>query len=197
MLEQNQKQRRLLKKRQEFINDPDVDVWALDEVRFQQHGTTCKLWVPPEIKDPVVYHYPTRKSVGYFGAVRLRDGKFEYKRECGKFNAQSIFEFLKYLRKTTAASSKKIVIIIDNAPYHHARLHKEWRDACSDRFILLFMPPYSPELNPIERVWKLTRRLCTHNKYLESLEEIMNRVESQFNQWVLGSDVLCKLCAVN
>jgi hypothetical protein len=32
------------------------------------------MWVQPELKDPVLRHHPTRKSVGYFGAVRLRDG---------------------------------------------------------------------------------------------------------------------------
>ena len=48
--------------------DDSVDLWALDEVHFQQQGSRCRLWVPPETKDPVVYHHPTRKSVGYFGA---------------------------------------------------------------------------------------------------------------------------------
>ena len=52
-----------------------VDLWALDEVHFQQQGSRCRMWVPPETKDPVVYHHPTRKSVGYFAAVRLRDGQ--------------------------------------------------------------------------------------------------------------------------
>jgi len=54
--------------------DDTVDLWALDEVHFQQQGSRCRMWVPPEIKDPIVYHHPTRKSVGYFAAVRLRDG---------------------------------------------------------------------------------------------------------------------------
>jgi hypothetical protein len=39
------------------------------------------MWVPPEVKDPVLLHYPGLKSAGYFGAVRLREGKFFYKRE--------------------------------------------------------------------------------------------------------------------
>ena len=56
------------------MKDDAVDLWALDEVHFQQQGSRCRMWVPPEIKDPVVYHHPTRKSVGYFAAVRLRDG---------------------------------------------------------------------------------------------------------------------------
>jgi hypothetical protein len=34
------------------------------------------MWIPPEVDDSVLFHHPTRKSVGYFGAVRLRVGKF-------------------------------------------------------------------------------------------------------------------------
>jgi hypothetical protein len=58
--------------------DDNVDIWSLDEVHFQQYGSRCQMWVPPEIKEPVLRHHPTRKSVGYFGAVRIRDGKFVY-----------------------------------------------------------------------------------------------------------------------
>ncbi|MGO8818938.1 MAG: hypothetical protein ACLQVG_30230, partial [Terriglobia bacterium] len=35
----------------------------------------------PETKDPVLFHQPTRKSVGYYGAVRLRDGRFLFRRD--------------------------------------------------------------------------------------------------------------------
>jgi len=73
-----------------------VDLWALDEVHFQQQGSRCRMWVPPETKDPVVYLHPTRKSVGYFAAVRLRDGHFLFRREAGRFNGETFWEFLKY-----------------------------------------------------------------------------------------------------
>lgn len=66
--------------------DPAVDLWASDEVHFQQHGSRCRMWIPPETKDPVLLHAPTRRSVGYFGAVRLRDGRFYYCREADTFN---------------------------------------------------------------------------------------------------------------
>jgi len=56
------------------MEDGTVDLWATDEVHFQQHGSRCQMWIPPETKDPVLLHAPTRRSVGYFGAVRLRDG---------------------------------------------------------------------------------------------------------------------------
>jgi hypothetical protein len=83
------------------MEDVAVDLWATDEVHFQQHGSRCRMWVPPETKDPVLLHHPTRRSVGYFGAVRLRDGKFQFSRETGKFNAMTFFAFLKGLRRTS------------------------------------------------------------------------------------------------
>jgi transposase len=87
-------------------------------------------------------------------------------------------------------------VILDNAKYHHARLHKEWRESCSSTFALMFLPAYSPELNPIERVWKLTRRLSIHNRYFPTLRHVVKTVESQFNKWSRKSEDLRRLCAV-
>jgi hypothetical protein len=60
-------------------------------MRFTFSNTVlgAEMWVPPEVKEPVLLHAPTGKSVGYFGAVRLRDGRFIYAREEEKFDAQS------------------------------------------------------------------------------------------------------------
>jgi transposase len=113
--------------------------------------------VPPEIKDPVVYHHPTRKSVGYFGAVRLRDGQFLFHRQTERFNGETFWEFLKIFRQASVDSSRRVVAISDHAQYHRSKLHQAWRHQQAPRFSLDFLPPYSPELNPIERVWKLPR----------------------------------------
>ena len=61
------KSRRRIKKLQALSLDPTVDLWAMDEVHFQQHGSRCRMWVPPETKDPVLLLDPTRKSMGHFG----------------------------------------------------------------------------------------------------------------------------------
>ena len=153
------KDSRRIKKLQALSLDPSVDLWAMDEVHFQQHGSRCRMWVPPEIKDPVLLHHPTRKSVGYFGAVRVRDGKFFFRRETGKFNAITSWQFLKALHTISTHTARRVVVIADNARYHHARLHRDGRQERTGHFALDFLPPYSPELNPSERVWKLTRRL--------------------------------------
>ncbi|MGA2076089.1 MAG: transposase [Terriglobia bacterium] len=100
----------------------------MDEVHFQQYGSRCRMWVPPETQDPVLLHYPTRRSVGYFGAVRLRDGKFLLQRETDKFNALTCWKFLQHLQAASTRTGRRVVVITDNAKYHHARLHREWRE---------------------------------------------------------------------
>jgi len=154
------------------------------------------MWVPPETKDPVLLHHPTRESVGYFGAVRLRDGKFVFQREEVVFNANTFFDFLKKLRKTSCHSGRRVIVLLDNAKYHHATLHRDWRNQAMPNFTVEFLPPYSPELNPIERVWKLTRRKATHNQYFPTLDLIVERVEEVFEPWQTGNETLHRLCAV-
>ena len=154
------------------------------------------MWVPPECKDPFVLHHPTRKSVGYFGAMRLRDGKLVYKRESNSFNAETYWNFMKKLRQISCHAGRRVLILADNARYHHAKLHAEWRKKCSIRFVQLFLPPYSPDLNPIERVWKLTRRLAIHNRYFEKIDQVAETVEATFNSWGRPNATLKKLCAI-
>mgnify|MGYP003888425231 CR=1 FL=1 len=60
-----------------------------------------------------------------------------------------------------------------------------------------FLPPYSPDLNAIERMWKLTRILCTHNRHFETLEELKNTVQEKFDEWSVTNDNLRRLCAIN
>lgn len=154
------------------------------------------MWVPPEDKDPILLHHPTRKSVGYFGAVRLGDGKFVSLREENKFNADTYLGFMKYLRRVSSHSQRPVVVVADNARYHHARLHKQWREKAQSRFSFLYLPPYSPQLNPIERVWKMARRKGTHNQYFPSLEAIVEAVEGIFSEWRYGNETLRRLCAI-
>ena len=172
-------------------------MWAVDEVHFQQYGSRCRLWIPPEVRDPILLHHPTRRAVGYFGGVRLRDGRFVYQRESGRFNGFTLFTFLRRLRLASQRRDRRVVVIVDNAKYHHALLHKDWRSRHAKRFALDFLPPYSPDLNPIEHVWKLTRRLGVHNRYFPDLENVIDDVEAQFDCWRRGNQTLRRLCAIH
>jgi len=152
------------------------------------------MWVPPEDVDPIVLHAPTRKSISVFGAVCVRDGRFVSRLE-KKFNADSFQNFLAQLIRHRR-KGRTMLVIVDNARWHHAKQLKPWLTEHRDVLRLDFLPPYSPDLNPIERVWKLTRRLCTHNFYFPELEDLLHVVSFQFDLWKSSNETLRKLCAI-
>ncbi len=185
---------RPLKKLRELAARDDIELWSQDECHFQRHGTRCHVWVPPEDKDPVVLHAPTRESVACFGAVSLRSGKLVHAFS-PVFNAETFLGFLKGLLRRRSRGVK-MVVVLDNARYHHAKLLKPYLRRHRANLELLFLPPYSPQLAPVERVWKLARRLATHNLHFNSLEELRQAAESCFNQWRKPNRVLKRLCGV-
>lgn len=137
---------------------------------------------------------PTRKSVACFGAVNLRSGTLVAQRATW-FNGETFEAFLKVLLRHRA-KGKRLVLILDNAKYHHSRsltpLLRKYRRVLT----LLYLPPYSPKLNSIERVWKLARRLATHNRYFATLDEIVGAVFEQFDCWRRPNAVLQRLCCI-
>lgn len=165
-----------------------------DEVQFQQQGSRIRMWISGERKDPVLPHPSVKAKVGYFGAVRMKDGKFVYSREGVSFNARTFFAFLKFLKSQSAKKGKKVVVVLDNARYHHAKYFKKWVKKHEEKFGFLFLPPYSPQLNTSERIWKLTKRLKIHNQYFPNLKTLIMTVEEQFEKWFRPNPTLRKLC---
>jgi transposase len=152
------------------------------------------MWIAPEIKDPVLTHAPTRKSIACFGAVSLETGKFAYDL-CDTFDAKTFEAFLMLLLRRRTRD-KRMVIVLDNARYHHAKLLAPLLHKYRRVLTLLFLPPYSPQLAPIERVWKLTRRLATHNRHFETLGDVLEAVQKCFNRWMKPNLVLTRLCGI-
>ena len=70
------------------------------------------------------------------------------------------------------------MLIVDNASYHR-------QPTVPESLTLDHLPPYSPELNPIERVWKLLRRLRIHNVYFETLDHLTEEVTGQLINWAM------------
>jgi transposase len=166
----------------------------MDECHFQQHGSRLAAWFHLDEKDPIVRHAPTREKLGIIGAVRAGNGKL-VAREEEKFNAQTVEAFFSELFQHRD-NDKLMVVVLDNAKFHHAKALSEWLEKHSAEFCLEFLPPYSPELNHVERVWKLIRRLCTHNQYFEHLTELRKAVFTKISEWVSPNDTLAQLCAI-
>jgi transposase len=172
----------------------DIELWSLDECHFQQHGSRCRMWVPPEVRDPVLLHAPTRKSTACFGAVNLTTGQLVHM-TAQVFNAETCAAFLKQLLRHRRRR-QRMVVVLDNARYHHARLLAPWLHTHRHGLTLFFLPPYSPQLAPIERVWKLTRRLAMHNRYFATLDEVVEAVQGCFRPWEKPNETLHRLCCI-
>ena len=152
------------------------------------------MWVPREDKDPILPHAPTRNSVAVFGAVSVADGRLVTRKE-RTFNGMSFLSFMGQLLRHRRRN-RRMVLVLDNARYHHAEAFAPWLKEHRHVLGLDFLPPYSPELNGLERVWKLTRRLATHNRYFPVLDELLQAVSRQFDLWVNPNETLRRLCAI-
>lgn len=78
---------------------------------------------------------------------------------------------------------KKLLIVLDNAPWHKKAVRLMREDANYTRLEFLFLPPYSPESNPIERVWRITRRERTHNRFFENLQVLKTVLTQYFEKY--------------
>lgn len=172
------------------MNDPKIQLWCEDEVHFQRHSSLMRMWAPRG-QQPRVPSASTREKVGFFGALNLKTGAL-LTREATTFNGETFGNFLSYLLHSSAG---KIYLILDNAKYHRARILKDLFVQNQERLTLIFMPSYSPELNPIERVWRITRRKVTHNRYFSSKDELRTALNHQFAVWEQPNTPLKTLCA--
>ncbi len=78
-------------------------------------------------------------------------------------NSSKKEEIGKFLQKIRAINSefKRIIIILDNFKSHHSKYILDYAE--KHDIILIFLPPYSPDLNPIEFIWKSIKREISKN----------------------------------
>ena len=92
-------------------------------------------------------------------------------------NAQSTISLLKKI-ESKHPDAESIYTICDNARYYRSKKVKEYLE--SSKIKLLFLPPYSPNLNLIERLWKYFRKIVLYNKYYETFDEFKKACKSFF-----------------
>lgn len=85
--------------------------------------------------------------------------------------------FKKFLVKVLAHyPTGKIVMILDNARIHHAKYLQDFLEENEDRLELIFLPPYSPQLNLIEGLWKWLKESVINNVFFPSVQKIVLKV---------------------
>lgn len=139
-----------------------------DEASFWLDGTLHQTWSRVGFQ-PRVDTFGARKTAHVFGAISLEDAGFTF-RFADVFNGHTFHEFLEQLVDHYAP--RKVFLIIDNGPCHWLDdPGKAWLAKNRHRIELHRLPPYSPEFNPTEGVWKATRKFTTHNRFYRSVEE--------------------------
>ena len=141
-----------------------------DEASFRQDSTLHSTWAR-------IGHQPSfpvtgaRKSVKIFGCVDIFSARFLYRRET-VFNSESYLGFLCQIAKQY--HGRKVIYIQDNASYHKDGEVWSWFKENRNWLEVFNLPPYSPEFNAAEPLWKYTRKVGTHNRYFESEDEIVD-----------------------
>jgi transposase len=139
-----------------------------DEASFWLDGTLHQTWARVGIQ-PRVDTFGMRKTAHIFGALSLEVRPRLQYQFATVFNAQTFLEFLQLLVRRTR---RKIFLVIDNSPCHNLDADgKAWLWANRRRLALFRLPPYSPEFNPIEGVWKQTKKRTTHNTFFHTTDE--------------------------
>ena len=87
--------------------------------------------------------------------------------------------FLEFLRKVVDVyPSGNIVMVLDNARIHHAKLLEPFLNELNGRLKLVFLPPYSPQLNIVEGLWKWLKSDIINNVFYHTLAEIRQNVQT-------------------
>lgn len=122
-----------------------------------------------------------RKTAHVFGAVTVDKADFVYQ-FADVFNGHTFHEFL--LVVVERCAPRKAFMIIDNGPCHWLDdAGKKWLLENQDKIELHRLPPYSPEFNPTEGVWKTTRKLATHNRFYATVQERDCALKQTFGQF--------------
>jgi transposase len=101
------------------------------------------------------------------GAVCLDDMDI-VARTCNRVNADSLCVLLKAIKEKNQ-SQEKLFLVMDNASFNRSKMVKEMAKTLGIE--LVYLPPYSPNLNPIERLWKFFKKKTLYNKYYESFDD--------------------------
>lgn len=171
-----------------------------DEVHFQVTTSVTRKWVVKGSK-PKVKSAPGRKSVPYSGYIVPETGELIVSKPSW-FNYETVIESFRHLLESyPIPDGKRIYLILDNAPWHKKAVRlvqtealPEYQDI-RDKMSFLFLPPYSPDLNPIEQVWRITRREVTHNTYFANEQVLQDTLDSHFAIFRQPNEKLASLCA--
>lgn len=158
----------------------DVEVFVSDEMILTTQTGTQKIWLP-EGEFPKIEVSNKRDRRCIYGYLNTRTGQ-EYAFKTLKCNSEATIETLEKIG--ILHPNKKIAIVWDNASWHRSALVKAFLATTAHDFHFINFPPYSPELNPQEHVWKDGRSKITHNNFIENIDKATDAFIEHLNTTV-------------
>jgi transposase len=158
-----------------------------DEASFPQWGTLSYTW-SVRGEQPIIPTSGARKAYKVFGLIDYFTGRFFSKGHIGKLNSAS---YIVFLEDVLSKTRKHIILIQDGAPYHRSSEVKKFFNEHKDRLTVFQLPSYSPDFNPIEKLWKQIKVTGTHLKYFPTFEALTETVDNMlFHFENIGRTVL-------
>ena len=142
-----------------MIKDRAYDeIVYIDETTFHLWMKLSKCWLFPGMKLPMIKE--RGPSITVIGAISHERGLI-HSEVFKENNTKELFlNFMIGLKEK--CQGRRVVVVMDNLRIHHAKV---LNDVYDHFFKEMFLPPYSSELNPIERLWSVLKRKWTQHLY--------------------------------
>lgn len=145
-----------------------------DESMIRDYQALQKTWFAKG-KQRIIQTTGKHRGVKLLATLDYAEGKIVWK-EDEQYNAESFLAFLEQV--LIAYPNGKIVMVLDNARIHHAKLLSSFLQENKNRLELVFLPPYSPELNLVEGLWKWLKADVINNVFYHTTAEIRINVQA-------------------
>ena len=165
-----------------------------DEFSLSNTATIGHKWSTKGQQPQVQCKQRKRERQTVFGSLNFGTGQITIN-FAEKGNSRT---FKKHLKKVLSQYryASKIIMVLDNVAYHHANKIKSWIEN-NPKLELFFLPPYSPDLNAVERAWWYMRKKITHNRYIKTLKERKIAFWKMFSHFLKPNEELKTVCEIN
>lgn len=153
----------------QLFNQTDVDIWFADESGFEGDPRPRKRWDKKGRKTRVTKN-GGHLRMNVIGMVCPRTGQF-FAIEASHSDSVTYQAFLDEADKTVSFQRTTNILIMDNASWHK-RKATNWHG-----WQPKYLPPYSPDLNPIERIWNIMKARWFNNHVCKNEEKLIERLD--------------------
>lgn len=163
----------------------NVRVFFMDEARFGQQGTLTRVWAPKGSR-PTAVKQTRYEWVYLYAAVEPASGA-SVALQAPLVNTGTFNVFLGMLSEELGPKDHA-VLIMDQAGWHKAKAL-----IVPANITVLYLPPYSPELNPVERLWAYLRSHFLSNRVFDDYRHLLDAGAEAWQQ--LTPDTLRSVCS--